>query len=296
MPVDQYIGGVEHAILHLLYSRFFTKVLKDLGLSPVDEPFSNLLTQGMVVKDGAKMSKSKGNVVDPDAIIEKYGADTARLFILFASPAERELEWSDKGVEGSYRFLNRVWRLVQSAGKASAATGVESSEGSTPPKTGTPTPSLRKLHQTIKRVTEDLERFNFNTAIARTMELTNTLIADNEAGRPVPKDLLEKLLLLLAPFAPHMTEELWHHLGHTDSIHIAVWPTYDPALIEEDEMTIVVQVNGRLKETIKIPKDSPEEFMKETALKSEKVSTALDGKTPSKFIYVSGKLLNIVSK
>jgi leucyl-tRNA synthetase len=217
MPVDQYIGGIEHAILHLLYSRFFTKVLHDLGLVPVDEPFKNLLTQGMVVKDGAKMSKSKGNVVDPDYIVEKYGADTARMFILFASPPERELEWSDAGVEGSYRFLTRVWRLIAltpAFGHPSPASGRGAvGEGVT-----------KKLHKTIKGVTEDIERFSFNTAIAKIMELVNIMQSEK-----FDRDCAEKLLLLLSPFAPHICEELWQILGNEGSLShgpsmMRIWP------------------------------------------------------------------------
>ncbi|MEK7376995.1 MAG: leucine--tRNA ligase, partial [Candidatus Margulisiibacteriota bacterium] len=229
LPVDQYIGGIEHAILHLLYSRFFCKVLYDLGLIPVDEPFKNLLTQGMVIKDGAKMSKSKGNVVDPDYIIEKYGADTARVFILFASPPERELEWSDAGVEGSYRFLNRIWRLI--------------TNDISVPCTLPPVPIRQKLHQTIKGVTEDIERFSFNTAIAKIMELLNEL-----QGSRIDKKTAEIVLLLLSPFAPHIAEELWKQIGNKESILKQNWPSYDPELIKESEIEIPIQVNGKLKD------------------------------------------------
>jgi len=281
MPVDQYIGGIEHAILHLLYSRFYTKVLYDAGWVNCDEPFTNLLTQGMVVKDGAKMSKSKGNVVDPDYIIEKYGADTARLFILFASPPEKELEWSDQGVEGCYRFLNRVWRLVVGSAltpqKASDTAGVRALE--------------RKLHQTLKSVTEDIERFSFNTAIAKLMELTNAMY---ELG--TTKEALEALLLMLSPFAPHLAEELWHQLGHKDSICQHPWPKYDPELAKESELTIPVQVNGKLRDTILVPADASEDLIKEKAQASEKVKGFTAGKQIVKIIVVPKKLINLVVK
>jgi leucyl-tRNA synthetase len=274
MPVDQYIGGIEHAILHLLYSRFFTKFLYDIKLIPSDEPFTNLLTQGMVIKDGAKMSKSKGNVVDPDHIIEKYGADTARLFILFASPPERELEWSDKGVEGSYRFLNRVWRLVTEKSKSQNPKSQLS----------------KKMHQTIKAVTEDLERFSFNTAIARLMEYLNEL----SKAESVDKGSIKSLLIMLAPFAPHITEELWSALDNKDSIHKEPWPSYDPKLIVENEITIPIQVNGKLRDTIKVPAGSEKDVILSAAKDSEKVKNFTAGKQLLKEIYVPKKLVNFV--
>lgn len=277
MPVDQYIGGIEHAILHLLYSRFFTKVLFDLKLVPVDEPFKNLLTQGMVVKDGAKMSKSKGNVVDPDYIVDRYGADTARLFILFASPPERELEWSDAGVEGSYRFLTRVWRLVTDNVKAQGPA---------------PLPDItKKLHKTIKGVTEDIERFSFNTAIAKIMELANTM-----QGNAFDRGAAEKLLLMLHPFAPHMTEELWHVMGNNSSITTQPWPEYSEELAKDSEIEIPVQVNGRLRDKIRAQAGITEENAKELALNAEKIKQAIDGKTIVKVIFANGRLLNIVVK
>ena len=277
MPVDQYIGGIEHAILHLLYSRFFTKVLFDAGWSNCDEPFTNLLTQGMVVKDGAKMSKSKGNVVDPDYIFEKYGADTARLFILFASPPEKELEWSDQGVEGCFRFLNRIWRLA-----------IEKAESLTP---NAEQKVIHLTHKTIKNVTEDIERFSFNTAIAKLMELTNSLY---ELG--ATKDSLHSLLLLLSPFAPHVAEELWHQLGNKDSICKQPWPKFDPALARESELTIPVQVNGKLRDTITVPADAGEEEIKDKAQASDKVKVHTAGKQIVKIISVPKKLINIVVK
>ena len=286
LPVDQYIGGIEHAILHLLYSRFFTKVLFDAGWSSCDEPFTNLLTQGMVVKDGAKMSKSKGNVVDPDYIVEKYGADTARLFILFASPPEKELEWSDQGVEGSFRFLSRVWRLVTDKSEMLNPKSETNSKSE-----GTNPKLLRKLHQTIKGVTDDIERFSFNTAIAKLMELTNTMY---ELGST--KESLSSLLLLANPFAPHLTEELWHQLGNKGSICKQPWPVYDPALAKENELTIPVQVNGKLRDTIVVSADETEEAIKEKAQASEKIKALLAGKEIVKIIAVPKKLINIVVK
>ncbi len=284
MPVDQYIGGIEHAILHLLYSRFFTKVLHDLGLVPVDEPFKNLLTQGMVVKDGAKMSKSKGNVVDPDYIVEKYGADTARMFILFASPPERELEWSDAGVEGSYRFLTRVWRLIAltpAFGHPSPASGRGAgSEGVT-----------KKLHKTIKGVTEDIERFSFNTAIAKIMELVNIMQSEK-----FDRDCAEKLLLLLSPFAPHICEELWQILGNEGSITSQPWPKHDENLAKDTEIEIPIQINGKLRDRISASPGIGEKDVVSIALEREKIKQALDGKTVVKTIFAGGRLLNIVAK
>jgi leucyl-tRNA synthetase len=282
MPVDQYIGGIEHAILHLLYSRFFAKFLYDQKLVPTDEPFTNLLTQGMVVKDGAKMSKSKGNVVDPDHIIEKYGADTARLFILFASPPERELEWSDKGVEGSYRFLKRVWRLV-----------TEKSKPQTSKSKTNPNPQIqKKMHQTIKAVTDDLERFSFNTAIARLMEYVNEL---NKAEK-VETEEIKALLVMLSPYAPHLVEELWAKLGNKGSIHQEPWPKYDSKLIIEEEMVIPVQVNGKLRDTVKVSATAGKDEIIAAAKASEKVQNFTTGKQIAKEIYVPNKLVNLVVK
>ena len=304
MPVDQYIGGIEHAILHLLYSRFFTKVLFDAGWSNTDEPFKNLLTQGMVIKDGAKMSKSKGNVVDPDYIIEKFGADTARLFILFASPPEKELEWSDQGVEGSFRFLNRVWRLVNQITNDELRITNE----------GAPLPAGRqgsahyskldqKLHQTIKAVTDDIDRFSFNTAIAKLMELTNTLyeykdssISHSSPCLPAGRLVISHLLKMLSPFAPHMADELWHQLGNQESICSVPWPVYDPELAKESEITIALQVNGKLRDTLLVPAEAAEEEIKQKALDSVKVKDFIGNKQIVKVISVPKKLINIVIK
>ncbi|WP_406678666.1 leucine--tRNA ligase [Moorella sp. ACPs] len=298
MNVDQYIGGVEHAILHLMYARFFTKALYDFGLIGVEEPFQNLLTQGMVLKDGSKMSKSKGNVVSPEEIIERYGADTARLFILFAAPPERDLEWSDQGVEGCYRFLNRVWRLV--AAYAGAVRGA----GGTPA-VNTPADSelWRLLHATIKKVTEDIEqRFNFNTAISAIMELVNgcyryqDTVAVNEQNLPLMGEVLRKLVTLLAPFAPHIAEELWQGLGGRESVHLESWPAYDPEALVTEEVTLVVQINGKVRDRMQVPAGLPEEEVKKLVLKREKVASLLAGQQVVKVIVVPDKLVNVVAR
>jgi leucyl-tRNA synthetase len=294
MSVDQYIGGIEHAVLHLLYARFFTKVLRDLGYISCDEPFTNLLTQGMVIKDGAKMSKSKGNVVDPNALIEKYGADTARLFSLFAAPPEKDLDWNDQGVDGSYRFLNRVWKLVHERldlirdVKTLDLTALAPEERAL----------RRTVHKTIKKVTEDIEeRFHFNTAIAAVMELLNAL-QGAETSTPqygaVMKEALESMVILMAPFVPHITEDLWQQMGHDKPLSETVWPEYDRDAIVDEEMVVVVQVNGKLRSKITVPAGTGEESLKSSALADEKVLPYLDGKQVRKVICVPGKLVNIV--
>jgi len=298
LPVDQYIGGIEHAVLHLLYSRFFTKVLYDAGLVSNVEPFTNLLTQGMVIKDGAKMSKSKGNVVSPDDIFAKYGADTARLFILFAAPPDKDLDWSDQGVEGAWRFLGRVWRLVMSNKEVFGQKGDGGGELARSDRD-----LRRKVHATLKKVTEDVaERFNFNTAIAAVMELVNEIhrylervpVAEQKAA--VVREALEILLLVLAPFVPHITEELWHQTGHTDSIHRQTWPQWDEQALAAEEITVVVQVNGRLRDRMVVPADSAEDEIERLALGLDKVRAQLDGKRVVKVINVPGKLVNIVAR
>lgn len=295
MPVEQYIGGVEHAILHLLYSRFFTKVLKDQGLVNFDEPFTNLLTQGMVLKDGAKMSKSKGNTVSPEETVEKYGADTARLFILFAAPPERDLEWSDAGVEGAFRFLNRVWRLMYSyIEELSGRTNVE--EISPADK------EIRRLtHYTIKKVTEDINlRFNFNTAISTIMEFVNALYQyrDKNAQRnnSIESEAVNTLVVLLAPFAPHFSEELWQELGNTESVHKQLWPQYDPAALVQDEVEIVVQINGKVRERLMVPADLSREDMQSFVTAQDIVKALIEGKDIVKVVAVPKKLVNIVVK
>lgn len=295
MSVDQYIGGIEHAVLHLLYARFFTKVLRDLGYVNVDEPFTNLLTQGMVIKDGAKMSKSKGNVVDPNSLIEKYGADTARLFSLFAAPPEKDLDWNDQGVDGSFRFLNRLWKLVgETVPFMATASKVDVAALSDEAR------SLRRLvHKSIRKVTADVdERFHFNTAISAIMELVNGIQAFPYKNLPqnsaLLKEAVESTLLLLYPFVPHFCEELWESIGHDGGIEKAGWPSFDEEAAADEELLIVVQVNGKLRGRVVVSADSSEELVKSIAFADEKVATFLEGKTPRKIIYVPGKLLNIV--
>jgi len=277
LSVDQYIGGVEHAVLHLLYARFFTRALYDLGISPVQEPFANLLTQGMVLKDGTKMSKSLGNTVDPGEIIKKYGADTARLFILFGAPVERDLEWSDSAVEGSFRFLNRVWRLVTEQEKY--------------PLKAKENELNKQIHTTIEKVTKDLSQFNYNTAISRLMELVNWLYLNG-----TNRDAIQTLITLLAPFAPFMTEELWALLGHTQSIHQQSWPELNTAYLAEDTVTIVIQVNGKVRDNITVPINSKQEEIEALVFASEKIQKFAPREQIIKKIYIPNKLLSIVVK
>ncbi|WP_425060680.1 Leucine--tRNA ligase [Sporomusa carbonis] len=298
MPVDQYIGGIEHAILHLLYSRFFTKVLKDAGLVNVNEPFKNLLTQGMVIKDGAKMSKSKGNVVSPEEIIGKYGADTARLFILFAAPPERDLEWSDQGVEGAYRFLGRLWRIV---GHYAPLVKTEASPYDPKQLTKEEKELRRILHITIKRVTEDVgQRFNFNTAISAIMELVNAMYALREQGvtpnAALAREVVSGLLKMLAPFAPHITEELWSETINEGSVHKQFWPVFDAAAIEVEEVEIVLQINGKVRDKVVVPVGLTAKELEKLALGQEKVQALIAGKQVVKVISVPQKLVNIVVK
>ncbi|ADQ40744.1 leucyl-tRNA synthetase [Caldicellulosiruptor acetigenus I77R1B] len=293
LPVDQYIGGVEHAILHLLYSRFFTKVLYDLGYVPFEEPFKNLLTQGMVLKDGAKMSKSLGNIVSPEDIVEKYGADTARLFILFAAPPERDLEWSDQGVEGCFRFLNRLWRLyIELKSKLADESLLGESELDDELK--------YRLNYTIKKVTEDIgERFNFNTAISTIMELLNFLYEYKEKGK-LNKDLiidtLRNLLILIYPFTPHIACELWEIMGFGEDIEEVSWPQYDEAALVRKNVEIAIQVNGKVRSRMSISVDMTEDEVKQAVLNDQKLKSLLDGKEIVKFVYVKNRLVNIVVK
>jgi len=298
MPVDQYIGGIEHAVLHLLYARFYTKVLRDLGLVKVDEPFKALLSQGMVVKDGAKMSKSKGNVVSDDVIREKYGADTGRLFELFAGPPEKDLEWSDQGVEGAYRFLTRLWRFTfqHREGLVSARSDPLQNELSIDLRD-----LYRLIHRTIKKVTGDIEeRFHFNTAIAAIMELFNALSASAqdesklETGAPVIRLGLETIIILLYPFVPHITSELWESLDHKTSLDTVAWPKYSEEALEEEKLLIVVQVNGKVRGKITVSADVTQEQIESLALADPKVAGFLDGKKVQRMVYVPGRLLNIV--
>lgn len=298
-PVDQYIGGIEHAILHLLYSRFFVKVLRDAGLIDYDEPFSNLLTQGMVIKDGAKMSKSLGNVVSPEEILSKYGADTARLFILFAAPPERELEWSDQGVEGSFRFLNRIWRIVQAfeAVLAQKVTEYDHSNLSEADK------DLRRvLHSSIKKVTNDIEtRFNFNTAISTMMELVNALYAYKEAAKEPNAGLvyeaISDLIKMMSPFVPHITEELWRGaIDANSSVHEQSWPECDEEALKVDNVEIVLQVNGKVRGRLTVPAEATKEELEKIAMADANVQAHIGDATVRKVICVPGRLVNIVAK
>jgi leucyl-tRNA synthetase len=298
-PIDQYIGGVEHAILHLIYSRFWTKFMRDLGLVTNGEPIERLFTQGMVIKDGAKMSKSLGNVVSPDEMVARYGADAARLYSLFAAPPDRDLDWQDSGIEGIRRFLGRLYRVV-----SEAANPVNASKPPLESRRGPSSRALqRKLHQTIKRVSDDFAgRWHFNTSISALMELNNLLSSmeqDISAGNIPSEDLAETkrvLVLLLAPFAPYLAHELWEMLGEKGNLLKAPWPKYDAALAKEEEFEIPVQINGKLRGRIVVPADATEEFVVERALADEKVQTAIAGKQIVKKIFVPGKLVNIVVK
>ncbi len=298
MPVDQYIGGIEHAVLHLLYARFFNMVLHDLGLIKVKEPFTRLLTQGMVIKDGAKMSKSLGNVVDPDEIIEKYGADTVRFFMLFASPPDKDLDWSDKGVEGCYRFIGRVWRMVVKY--RDCMTDKKPEHGALSPALK----SLRgELHRTVKSVTKDIsERLQYNTAIARMMELINAIYQCDEKeiespeGRAIISEIFYTLIPLLNVFTPHVAEELWEMIGGTGYLYNQPWPEYDDSLTAKEEIEIVFQVNGKIRSKAQVPSTITKEEMEKLALDDPKISGIVQGKQIVKKIVIPGKLVNIVIK
>jgi leucyl-tRNA synthetase len=314
-PVDFYSGGVEHAILHLIYSRFFTRVFRDLGMTYLGEPFSRLLTQGMVLKDGQVMSKSKGNVVDPDDMIQKFGADALRLYVMFVAPPEKEIEWTDAGLEGSWRFLARVWRLADSLKELIGGEGI-------------PAPAKlelndaeralrRKTHETIKRVTVDLDpRVHLNTAVSAMMELVNELYAfcstnrcvaigaaeevdkvgtvDRPATVAVLKEAVEALVRMLSPFAPHMCEELWEALGHPGGIVAAGWPEFDEAVAKASEVVVPVQVNGKVRGRVTVPADAGDDQLREAALADPQVKVHLDGKTVKKVVIAKGKLVSIV--
>lgn len=289
MPVDQYVGGIEHACMHLIYSRFWHKVLRDMGLVKSDEPFMNLLTQGMVTLGGSAMSKSKGNIVSPDEIVSKYGADTARLFILFAAPPEKQLDWSDDGVEGCWRFINRVWRLQEVVNTKSSFVATDKAKQDL----------LRAMHVCIKKVTEDIsQKYQFNTAISSVMELVNTMYTykyhSNDDG--LSKQVYETIVLLLSPFTPHLCEEIWNNLGHSDCVSIAKWPNYDEKYIKQDTIEVPVQVNGKLKGKVNIDVSADEQTVKNIVLSDEKLKTIFDGKNIVKFIYVKNKIINVVIK
>ncbi len=293
MPVDQYTGGIEHAILHLLYARFFQKLLRDFGLSAVDEPFTNLLTQGMVLKDGAKMSKAKGNTVDPQALIERFGADTVRLFMMFAAPPEQSLEWSDEGVQGASRFMKRFWSAVQnySAEGSAPALDIDALDDGQ-------RDLRRKTHQTIAKVSDDIgRRYTFNTAIAAAMELLNAVNRFEDStvqGRAVQGEALEAVVLLLSPITPHICHALWHVLGHETALVDVRWPAFDESALQQDMIEIVVQVNGKLRGRIKVATDTDKDVVAELALADENVQRFIAGKEVRKTIVVPGRLVNVV--
>ena len=293
LPVDQYIGGIEHAILHLLYSRFYTKLLRDMGLLTCDEPFKNLLTQGMVLKDGTKMSKSKGNTVDPQGLIEKYGADTVRLFTMFAAPPEQSLEWSDNAVEGSFRFLRRLWRQVKEHVDSGLVDRYAVDQLTAEEKV-----LRRHIHETLSKVTDDFgRRLTFNTAIAANMELLNAVskfVAKTENAKGLRQECLESIVLMLSPIAPHVCDELWQALGHNDELVTVAWPTFDPSALVLDEIQMMVQVNGKLRGKINVGSSDDKESIEKLALSEENVSKYIDGKPIRKVIVVPKKLVNIV--
>jgi leucyl-tRNA synthetase len=291
-PVDIYIGGVEHAVLHLIYMRFFSKMMRDLGLVEFDEPVSQLFTQGMVLKDGAKMSKSRGNTVSPDQIVNEYGADALRLFIQFCAPPDGELDWNQKGLEGCYRFLNRFWRIAVRFLPLEVERSLEQEE-----LTERARALRRKLHQTIRKVTEDLERVHQNTAVAAIMELLNSVYdyVDKETANPlVLREVLNQMTILLYPFSPHIAEEVWRMMGHQDLLVNASWPEFDSELASEEVIQIVVQVNGRVRSKFDAPVDISKEDLEKRALEDERILPHLEGKTVRKVIIVPGKLVNIV--
>jgi leucyl-tRNA synthetase len=312
MPVDFYSGGVEHAILHLLYSRFFTRVLRDVGLVTFDEPFKRLLTQGMVLKNGAVMSKSKGNVVDPDDMLQKYGADALRLYVMFVAPPEKEVEWSDAGLEGSFRFLMRVWRLVDHWCETIGGEGIPESGKEC---TDAERALRRKTHETIRRVTGDVEeRMHLNTAVSSLMELVNELYSFSEGtahGAPsraaaeqgrveraqtiaVLREAIDGLVLMLSPFAPHMAEELWERLGHVGGLAKAAWPSFDPEVAKPLEIVVPVQVNGKLRARISAAAGISEDQLRELALADPGVRAHTDGKTIRKVMVAKGPLVSVV--
>ncbi|MCL4319244.1 MAG: class I tRNA ligase family protein, partial [Firmicutes bacterium] len=283
MPVDEYVGGKEHAVLHLLYSRFFTKVLYDAELVPVDEPFKRLLAQGMVIYGGKKMSKSKGNTLSPENIMTQRGSDAMRVFMLFAAPPDKDFEWSQEGVEGAYRFLQRVYRLIVKphSGRVSEEARIRVYKG---------------VNRAIKKISEDIaERRAFNTAISALMELTNTLYQDIE-GIPSEEQsqIMGVLIRLLAPFAPHLAEELWHRLGHEDSVHVSEWPRHEEKWLEDDEVTIALQINGKVRSRLTVAKDIQPDQLRELTLAEEKIQALTQGRTILKVISVPGSLVNVV--
>jgi leucyl-tRNA synthetase len=312
MPVDFYSGGVEHAILHLLYSRFFTRVLRDEGMVNFDEPFTRLLTQGMVLKNGAVMSKSKGNVVDPDDMLAKYGADALRLYVMFVAPPEKEVEWSDAGLEGSFRFLLRVWRLVDHWAETIGGEGIP---GCGPDCSDAERALRRKTHETIRRVTVDIEeRMHLNTAVSSLMELVNELYAFSEGtphGAPsradapvariertqtiaVLREAIDALVLMIAPFAPHTAEELWQMLDHPEPLAGASWPLFDPEVAKAEELVVPVQINGKVRARLTVPAGLSDEQLQTRALDDPAVKTHTSGKTIRKVVVAKGPLVSVV--
>jgi leucyl-tRNA synthetase len=299
-PIDQYIGGVEHAILHLIYSRFWTRFMRDLGIVRNDEPVLRLFTQGMVIKDGAKMSKSKGNVVSPDDMVTRFGADATRMYSLFATSPDRELDWQEAGVEGVFRFLSRAYRFVMRNAQYNVARP-GAAEPATRELSAKSRQIQRKLHQTIKRVTDDFQgRWHFNTCVAAIMEFVNDLYSAEEEitaqkfSAKVLNDSERSLILLLQPFAPYVAAELWEALGEKSNLLRQPWPEYDPALAKEEEIVYAVQVNGKLRGHISVPADSEKQFVLDRALGDEKVGTAIEGKQVVNKVFVPGKLVNLV--
>ena len=292
-PVDQYIGGIEHAVLHLLYARFFHKLMRDLGLVKGDEPFTRLLTQGMVNKDGSKMSKSKGNTVDPQELMDRYGADTVRLFMMFAAPPEQSLEWSDSGVEGASRFLNRLWKAVHGHVGAGAVPPLDTAGLDDGQKA-----FRRKLHETIAKVSDDVgRRYTFNTAIAANMELLNEIgrfddVSDN--GRALVQEALDAVALMLAPIVPHICQEIWQALGHAEAVVDCAWPVVDTTALVRDSIELVVQVKGKMRGKVSVAADADEDTIREAALREPNVQKHIEGQTLRKVIIVPGRLVNLV--
>jgi leucyl-tRNA synthetase len=288
MPVDQYVGGVEHAVLHLLYARFITKVLHDMGLVDVEEPFARLFTQGMLVKDGAKMSKSKGNVVSPDPYYARYGADAIRLFELFIGPPTDDAVWNDNGVEGTFRFLDRVWRM--GTGDIGRVVDRDQNPGDRE--------VLAITHRTVKKVTEDIDRFHFNTAVAALMGLANSLIdylnSDEGARRATFDEAFRLMILMLAPMAPHMTHELWERLGRGTMLAVETWPEWDPELVRQETVTMIIQVNGKVRDRIEVTADIDAVEAEKVALESAKIKAHLDGKKIEKVVVRPPNLVNVV--
>jgi len=298
-PIDLYVGGIEHAILHLVYSRFWTKVMRDLGLVTLDEPVTRLFPQGMVHKDGEVMSKSKGNTVAPDDVVARYGADTLRLYILFAGPPELAMDWSESGIEGPHRFLHRVWRLVDRHAEKFATTQRTPLPESLPDEASE---LRRKVHQTIQRVTRDIEeRIQLNTAVAALMELVNDVYrleggVASGPGHEALREALETLVLLLNPFTPHVCEELWARLGHAESLVRHAWPTFDAEVAREDKVELAVQVNGKVRGRVVVPREAGEDQIRARALAEPRVAEHVEGKQMVKFVVVPGRLVSMVVK